>query len=136
MIEIKRKPSDREMRWFGLIPLLFFGLIGALVFLGAQTLTLPSILWSIGGILCILYYGVQAFRLPLYIGWMKAVSPIGWTISHLLLAMVYYLMITPMGLVMRLFRRDSMRRNFEPEAETYWIKRRSNGDLARYVRQF
>ncbi len=136
MIDIKRKPSDREMRCFGVIPLLFFGLIGGLVFLQDQAIILPSILWSIGALLCILSYGVRAFRLPLYVGWMKAVSPIGWTISHLLLAMVYYLIITPMGLMMRLFRRDSMRRKFEPEAETYWIERRSNGDLARYVRQF
>ncbi len=136
MIEIKQKPSDREMRWFGLVPLGFFGLIGGLILMQVETLTVPTIFWSIGLCLCVLYYALRPFRLLLYRCWMKAVFPIGWTISHLLLAIVYYLMITPIGLIMRLCGRDSMQRKFEPEAQTYWIERRSHGDVARYVRQF
>ena len=135
-IEIKQRPSDREMRWFGLVPLGFFGLIGALVLTLAETVIVPAILWSIGVGLGVLYYALPPFRLPLYRGWIKTVSPIGWTISYLSLALVYYLMITPIGVVARLRGQDSMQRRFDREAQTYWIKRRSPDDVARYVRQF
>ena len=32
---------------------------------------------------------------PLYVGWLYAVFPIGWTISHLILAVIYFLILTP-----------------------------------------
>lgn len=72
----------------------------------------------------------------LYRGWMFAALPIGWTISHILLGMVYFLVFTPIGLVMRLLGKDPMERRFEPSAPTYWIKRPPPAEASRYFRQF
>ena len=94
------------------------------------------ILGLIGGVLFIVYYALRPVRLPIYHAWMILVSPIGWIISHLLLAVVYYLIITPIGLLMRLCGRDSLHRKFEADVETYWIEHRPDSDVSRYVRQF
>ena len=67
---------------------------------------------------------------------MYAVYPIGWTVSHLALAVVYYLVVTPIGLLMRLFGRDPMRRKFDPSATTYWQPHESPDEPERYFRQF
>ena len=54
---------------------------------------------------------------PLYSVWMMAARALGFVNSHLLLALVFYLLFTPMGLVMRLVRRDPLERGgFRPTA--------------------
>ena len=44
-------------------------------------------------------------------------------VSPLALAVIFYGMITPMGLLMRLRNKDILRRRFDPGAPTYWIPR-------------
>jgi hypothetical protein len=67
---------------------------------------------------------------------MLAALPIGWTISHLVLGAVYYLVLTPIGLVMRLLGRDPMQRRFDRSAKSYWIERTPRTDPSRHFRQF
>jgi hypothetical protein len=67
---------------------------------------------------------------------MYAAYPIGWTISHLLLLIVYYVILTPVGLAMRLAGRDPLDRSPDPAAESYWVRRTPPDSPARYFRQF
>ena len=69
-------------------------------------------------------------------GWMLAAVPIGWTISHLVLGIVFFAVVTPIGLLMRLLGRDPMDRRFDPNAKTYWAQRLPVGATDRYFRQF
>ena len=50
--------------------------------------------------------------------------------------MVYFLVITPIGLAMRLAGRDLMSRRFDPGAESYWLPHKADKDAGRYFRQF
>jgi hypothetical protein len=72
----------------------------------------------------------------LYRGWMFAALPIGWTISHVILGIVFYLVMTPIGLIMRVLGNDPMTRRPDPAAQTYWIAHQQQKDLKRYFRQF
>lgn len=72
----------------------------------------------------------------LYRGWMHAVLPIGWTFSLLLLAVVYFALLTPIGWLRRLFGGDPMARRLEPKRDSYWIDQQSPTDPQRYFRQF
>jgi len=76
------------------------------------------------------------FGRGLYVGWMTAALPVGWAISFLLMVVVYYLVVTPVGLVLRAVRGDPMCRKFDPEAESYWIESKTTGSVERYFRQF
>ena len=49
--------------------------------------------------------------------------PIGFVLAHVLMAAIYYLVITPMGLVMRLLGRDVIGRRLEPQRTSYWHDR-------------
>jgi hypothetical protein len=73
---------------------------------------------------------------PVWIAWMTAVFPIGWAVSHAVLLGTYYLVLTPVGLVLRLTGRDPMTRTLDRRASTYWRAHRPAGDAARYFRQF
>jgi hypothetical protein len=73
---------------------------------------------------------------PLFVGWIVAAYPIGWTVSHVLLSAIFFLVLTPIGLILRATGTDPMHRSFDPDARTYWSKREPVREAARYFRQF
>jgi hypothetical protein len=136
LLEINKNPSKRELAWVGALFALFFGLIGAISYWRFHAPERAFVFWAVGVGLCLLYYAVPPIRRSLYIGWMYAAYPIGWTISHLLLGITYYLVLTPIGLIMRLVRKDPLQRRFESETESYWSAHSPDTDPSRYFRQF
>jgi hypothetical protein len=68
--------------------------------------------------------------------WQLLFLPLAWSVSTLLLVFVYYLVLTPVGLVLRVAGRDPLRRRFEPRAASYWVKRTEAAKSERYFRQF
>lgn len=136
LIELRLNPSERELRWFGLILLGTLGLLGALVLWRTGSTPAAAALGSIGAAVCLAFYGVRPLRLPIYRAWMRLVYPIGWVVSHLVLAAVFYLGILPLGLLLRAFGSDPMQRRFEPEAETYWEPHDPAESPARYFRHY
>ena len=136
IIEINTNPSRRDLRWFGLLLPVFFAIVGLLVWRRTGSLTSGTILWAGGGLVSALFALWPASRRRIYVGWMYAVYPIGWTVSHLLLGMVYFAIITPIGLTLRLLRRDPLDRGFDREAPTYWAPHDPAQRIARYLRQF
>ena len=136
LIEFNRNPSRRELNWFGALFALFFGLIGGLIWWKLEAPIVTFVLWSVAAVITLLYYALSPIRKPLYLGWMSLAFPIGWVVSHALLAFIYYLVVTPIGGLMRLFGRDPMERRFDRGAESYWMEHDPAGDPARYFRQF
>jgi hypothetical protein len=135
MMEINWKPSRRELRQFGLLCLLVFGGFAASIyFRGGSRLTMQllSAAALVGGVL-----GVAAPMAlkPIYVGWMVAAFPIGWTVSHVLLGLIFYGLLTPLGLLMRVVGYDPMHRGFDRDAKSYWIAH-ERPRVDRYFRQF
>ena len=91
LIEINKDPSRRELNWFGLVFALFFGLVGALVCWKFDARTTAAVIWITAGAVTVMYYVVPPIRRPVYLGWLFAAYPIGWVVSHLLMAIIYYL---------------------------------------------
>jgi hypothetical protein len=136
MIEINKNPSARELRFFGILFTLFFALIGGLLWWRYDAPTTALVLWIAAGAVLIGYSAVPSMRRPAYLGWMYAAYPIGWIVSHLILLIVYYLVLSPVGLLNRLFRRDPMQRRWDPTAATYWKPHRPASGPERYFRQY
>jgi hypothetical protein len=85
-----------------------------------------------GGVFALAF---RRFGRRLYEGWMLASLPIAWVVSHVVLAAVFYLLITPISLLMRLGGRDPLLRQFDGTATTYWLPRRPPAQPDRYLRQ-
>jgi hypothetical protein len=62
--------------------------------------------------------------------------PIGFVVSHLALAVIYYLVFTPVAIIFRLMGRDALKRRFDPQADTYWEEYNPDRGPQRYLRQF
>ena len=135
LIEVNLNPSKQELKWFGLIILVFCALVGGIVWRTGMAPQAASAIMAYGAVLCVAYYAVAPLRLPMYLGWMRLVFPIGWVLSHLLFGAIYFLTLTPIGLIMRLIGHDPLRRHRPSSAVSYWMKRPA-ADPDRYFRQF
>ena len=136
MIEINKDPSPRELRWFGVLLVLFFALVGALVRWRLDAPRVGAGLWVAGGTLALIYLVLPRLRRAIYLAWLYAAYPIGWTISHLLLLFVYYAILTPIGLLLRLAGKDPLERRQDRSAPSYWSRRDQDQDVKSYFRQF
>jgi len=72
---------------------------------------------------------------PLFKGWMKIGHVMGWINTRLILGVLFFGLVTPMGMVMRLFGWDSMRRTLSQDVETYRVVRRAR-PRSHMMRQF
>lgn len=137
LIEINWKPTDKELRGFGWIALTATTLIAILLYV----LKGLAVKWCV----MIIAFGFAIFICSLlsktltrwiYLGLTLLTFPIGITVSFVLLAVFYYLLITPVGLFFRLIGRDLMERKFDDSAKSYWKPRRSVDNNKRYFNQF
>jgi hypothetical protein len=64
----------------------------------------------------------RSLRLP-YRVWMVLGGGLGWINTRILLGIVFYGLFAPMGLLLRLKGKDSMRRRWEPDVDTYRLVR-------------
>ena len=85
-------------------------------------LSRAEILGGAGALLLVLALIAPRATVPLHNAWMKFAAVLGWINSRILLSLMYYGVMTPLGLVLRVVGRDPMNRRRHP-AESYWIPR-------------
>ena len=129
-------PSAKMLREFGIIALFGFGLVGALLGLKWEAWTASYVLWALGAVSFVLALVQPRLLLPLYVVLMVVAFPIGFVISNVILLALYFGLFTPFSMVFRLIGRDTMKRKFEPEAESYWIKRTGSTPASQRFKQY
>lgn len=132
--EINFDPDDRELRIFSLLWLVGFGVLGGLA-AWRGSVWAPA-LWGVAVAGAAIGLISPRTVKPVYVAWMVAAFPIGWAVSLALLALVYYLVFTPLAFVFRLAGRDALGRRFDRDADTYWVRRPPTPGVERYFRQF
>jgi TRAP-type C4-dicarboxylate transport system permease small subunit len=132
--DVTAKPSARTLRQFaGLFMIFFMGIAGWRAWhhvtdRGTRTLALLALVVGVAG---------MAYPLAvrwIYTGWMIAAFPIGWTVSRVMLGVLFYLVFTPMAMVFRLMGRDVLRLK-RRQAGSYWTPRPSPDNVKEYFRQ-
>jgi hypothetical protein len=129
-------PDARQLRWFALLQIAFWGILAGTL----RRQGLPSAAsWTIFGVSAGL--GLVGLVWPpvmrvVYLVWMGTLFPVSWIVSYLLLAAVFYLIVAPVGLILRLLGRDPCQRRFDPRAGTYWRERDPTRPVRDYFRQF
>jgi saxitoxin biosynthesis operon SxtJ-like protein len=136
LIDRDREPSSTELRNFGILLASFCGLLGGLVVYHTGSWSSASFIWGAGALVSVFYYTLPATQYLVFRSWTTAVYPIGWIISHALLAAVYYMVITPIGLALRLWNRDQLQLKLSPSSSTYWIPHTAPKGIGQYFQQF
>jgi len=129
------KTGDRELRKFGLLVGGVVSVLGTLYLLRHQ----PIYRWFLIPGIVLMAFGVVFPRTLkyIYLGWMSLAIMMGFVVSNALLALFFFLVITPVGLLARLFRKDFLSLNLDRAAKSYWIPRgKKTRSEADYERQF
>jgi Saxitoxin biosynthesis operon protein SxtJ len=72
-----------------------------------------------------------------YIAWMALAFTLGFVMSNVILTLFFFLFVTPIGLLARLFQKDFLARKWDKRAASYWIQHGSEVKTANtYERQF
>jgi hypothetical protein len=113
--------TRRQLRSFGLLVGGIFGLIGLWPMVWRQQSPRP---WAVALGVALVVPGLVAPRIlsPVYRAWMKLAEALAWINTRILLGLVFYVVVTPIGIVMRMLGRDPMRRRLAPNDE-YRIRR-------------
>ena len=135
LLDVNWNPSRRDLRVFAGLQPVFWGLVAWRVWASGSS-TAAFILLALGFVLAIVGFVNESLCRRLYVGWMLAVLPLGWIVSHVVMGIVFYLVLTPIGLFMRLLGRSPIPPGFDREAGSYWVRRPSSPPLDRYFRQF
>src|SRR5690349_3307178 len=128
-------PSKAELRKFGLTVGGAFLVLGTVSWWRGHEWP-PRVLWTLGVLLVVpgaLFPGVLG---PVQRGWMAFATALGHVNTRIILTVLFYLVMTPVGFVMRLFR-DPLDRSLKEGRTSQWVKRAPQPvDVGRYERQF
>ena len=107
-------------RSFGILFSILFAIIAFWPIINGN----PLRLWLIPVSVIFLVLGLLNSKLlnPLNVVWVKFGELLGRIIAPIVMALIYFIIITPIGLFMRLIRKDLLNLKFS-QANTYWIKR-------------
>lgn len=133
LLRINRQPSQSQLKVFAVAWLVFFGAVASTLALRGKAPSAISV-----GILAVVipvvgWVDQRVLRLA-FLALSYATWPIGWVMSHVVLALVYYVALTPIALLLRLFNYDPLTRRMERGATSYW-KPVSPSATDRYFRQ-
>ena len=129
------KTGDRDLRKFGLMVGGVFAGLGGL-FLWRHKGHYPYFLWPGIGLVV---FGVMLPQVLkwVYIAWMSVAFVLGFVMAHVILTLLFFLVITPIGWIARLFGKDFLSLQLDRTAASYWIPReRKRRSPAEYERQF
>tara|TARA_B100000945_G_scaffold7417_1_gene6079 strand:- start:1103 stop:1480 length:378 start_codon:yes stop_codon:yes gene_type:complete len=116
---------------FGILFCIVFGLIAAWPIINGGQLRL----WPIPFAIIFLFLGLINSKLlnPLNVAWVKFGEILGKIIAPIVMLLVYFLILTPIGLFMRLIGKDLLNLKFTKE-NSYWINRQKK--MGTMKRQF
>jgi len=140
--EVNWKPGAPEKRKFAWSLVIGFPVL-ALVLLVIRKFAsgnwhIETSLW-LGGVGCaagFLLLAVPQIAKPFYLLWYGLACCIGIVVSNVLLAGFYWILITLVAVVMRLWGRDALRIKFSRTAKTYWLDTERETDPQRYYSQY
>jgi hypothetical protein len=115
------KPKIKDLRIFGLIwTAICFG-IG--FYPVVHNKSLPILPLALGFVFLIIsLYFPKALKW-FYIVWVKLGEAIGFVVSRVILVLVFYIVVTPIGMIMRLFGKDLLNKKSDKKSDSYWIAR-------------
>jgi hypothetical protein len=137
MIELNLNPPKKDLKLFAALQVIFFSVISWMVYRRTGSFTPgPAIIVAVSAVVGTIGWLVPSAIRWIYAVWMIAVFPIGWVVSHIVMAIAWYCVITPIALILRSKGHDALQQSIDPNAETYWTTREQQPDSKRYFQQF
>jgi hypothetical protein len=136
IVEINKDPTQRDLNWFELLlHLLLLGL-GAYLYLVKELWLAAAVVAGLPVVLFLLFRAIAPARRWVYLGWIYATFPIGFVISWTMFIVLYFVILTPIGLLRRGLGRAALSKSFDRSRESYWQPIKQGDSVKRYFKQF
>ena len=120
--EIKNiKANKKEIRKFGF--LIGGALVVIAIFLLWKGSSYYHLVFIIGAIFIILGFFIPIVLKPVYIIWMTFATILGWIMTRVILVVLFYLIVTPIGLIAKIFGVKFLDLSWNKNVNSYWNKR-------------
>jgi hypothetical protein len=140
--EVNWNPGPQERRKFALSLIIGFPCVAlvllAIGWLRGRGWNFPLAAMVGGGGLAVglLLLALPQITRPVYVAWYFVACCIGTVVGNLVLGIVFFVLVTGIGLLMRALGRRPVRKTFDKRAATYWQDAEQVDDPNRYYRQF
>ncbi len=112
--------DKKEQRKFGILVGAVFIIIGLIRWAIHGFVGIPYIWLGVGGTLIVLGLLIPKVLQPLFFLWIKLADVLNWLMTRFFLLVAFYLVITPIGILYRLFKGDPLNRQWLSKDTTYW----------------
>ena len=137
MIELNLNPPKKDLRFFAAGQIIFFWVIAWMVYNRTGSFTpWPATILAVSTIVGVIGWVAPSAIRWIYAVWMIAVFPIGYVVSTIVMAIAWYLVISPIAWFRRTKGHDALQQEWDPNATTYWTTREPQTDSKRYFKQF
>ncbi|MDP2939859.1 MAG: SxtJ family membrane protein [Candidatus Omnitrophota bacterium] len=127
--------EKENLRKFGLTMGVVFLIITLFILFKHKNYNLTTLIVS--AVFFVITLTVPIFLKPIYVIWMRLAYVLSWINTRLILFLLFYLIFTPIGLIMKLFGADLLERKIDKSQDSYWIKQDKKAFVKRqYERQF
>lgn len=128
--EAVRSSSNRS---FGIVFTVVFGLIGLAPILGDGSIRWWSL--AIAGVFLVLSLFYPQLLAPLNRLWTRFGLLLHNIVNPIVLGLLFFVVVTPIGLLMRLFGKRPLNIDFDRETTSYWIDREPPGPAPETMKQ-
>lgn len=118
----KPRNEIKDLKQFGSVLAGILFIFSTINFLKGRTFWYP---WFFGfGVVCVfLVFAAPRYIKPIFIVFSKVGHAIGWLNTRVILALIYYIFITPIAVSMKIFNKDPLSRKVNKTELTYWTRR-------------
>ena len=133
--DLDRRPAGRTLRQFAGLWLMFVGTLACRAASHGQV-TVAVCLGVLAGVV-----GAAGMLWPvsvrlLFVGLTALTLPVGWAVSRVVLAGLFYALFVPLGLLFRLTGRDVLQLRRRSDRSTYWEPKVISEEPRRYLQPF
>lgn len=128
-------PSSKTLRQFSGLLVIFAAGIAALRWYQGRLGPITEVLAVAGVVVGLIGLVQPAVVRYVYSGWMIAAFPIGWTVSRLMLGVIFFGIFTPVSAVFKVIGRDALRLR-RRTAASYWVEKPRPVKVDEYFRQY
>ena len=128
------KTGKKDIRSFGITFGIIFLIIAGFLFYkdkeSFQIFIYLAVTFSGLGFIC------PIMLKPIYMIWMTFATILGWIMTRVILSFLFYLIVTPIGLISRLFGKKFLDLKWDKQLSTYWNYRSDKLGKENYEKQF
>jgi len=134
--DVTAPPTDRMLCQFAAIGAIALAALAIWQLRSSGSLALAGGFATAAAVVVAVGFAKPRWLAPIFTLWMIAAFPLAWLVSTLVLAVIFFGLLTPLGLVFRLMGRDPLDRAWPGRQDSYWQEKPAADKTERYLRQY